>query len=177
MRARILPVLLLLGSTSCGSSAVEDLQGHWTGPITCFGGVSDLSLTILIDKTIIAGDGQIRTNDSNQNYKISGAQTTVSKLGECAGGTECTVNADCAEALDKDGKKGNSKCNMGLCDPCFQHTDTREVRLTLQHENVQIPYPELVLLRFGSDRMTGTINKFCPDPNRPTPNSVKLDKQ
>ncbi len=167
----------LLALAGCGSSAIEDLQGHWAGLIKCFGNESELSLSILVQGTTIAGNGQIRTNQSNQNYTLTGSQNTVPRLAECASTPVCTSNADCLEALDKDGKQGNSRCNQGLCDPCFERNDQREVLLTLHHENVQIPFPELDLWRYGQIRMTGTIDKFCPDPNRPTPNSVELDKQ
>ena len=174
MRALIL--VLPIGIAGCGSTDVGDPQGPWAGTITCFTGQSDLAIGLTVANDSINGSGQIRDNSSNINYTAIGTQSVVDRLSECASTPLCAGTPDCAKALDKDGQAGHSVCLQGLCSPCFERSQQRQVTITLQHQNPTIPYPRLELWRFGTSLMEGTIKLFCADEDRLTP-KVTVSKQ
>jgi hypothetical protein len=171
--------LLILGFlptlAGCGSTDIADLQGHWSGTITCFTGKSDLSTGLTVTGNTVSGSGEIRTNGSNANYSVSGTQSVVSRLVECTSTPICTGGPDCAKVLDKNGNAGSSACLQGYCLPCFEKTDQKQVIIVLQHQNPTIVYPRLELWRFGGTLMEGTIKHFCTDEDRLTP-KVTLNK-
>lgn len=172
---RVLILALLSTSAGCGSTGIEDLQGNWSGTVTCFTGQSELGMGLTATSSNVGGSGEIRTNGSNANYSVSGTQSLVDRLSECTSTTVCAGNPDCAKALDKNGNAGSSICLQGLCSPCFEKSQQRQVVITLQHQNPTIPYPRLELWRFGDALMEGTIKQFCSDEDRLTPR-VTLSK-
>jgi hypothetical protein len=158
----------------CGSEGVESLQGAWSGSIACLTETSELSLGLLVEGGKIRGSGQIRTKGSNADYEASGAQTEVERLVECMDPT-CATDSDCAGKLDKNGASGKSRCAAPLCAPCYEKQKWPQVTIALRDNNVAIPDPTLVLLRYGVARMEGTIKSFCPDEAQQAP-MVKVEK-
>ena len=165
-----------LFAISCEEDQVAGLKGRWSGKITCAGEqTSDLKLSLKVEEELVLGDAQIFTKNSKSDYEARGGHKDATRLTEC-NNNSCQFDADCNEAFDKEGALGNSRCNEGLCDPCFESNTWQQVTLTLKDENVQLPDPILELWRYSDIRMEGTIKKYCTDEELFTP-QVQLTRE
>lgn len=161
---RLLPLLVapLLAASGCGESEVEGLHGAWGGQIQCAGEVSEISLSIVLEGSKIRGSSQIRTKGSNMNYSIMGGQTNAERLVECLDAL-CDTDPDCKGKYDFKGATGSSRCDEGLCTPCYEKRSQEKVTISLVDENVGLPDPLLELWRYADSRLEGTIQNFCSD--------------
>ncbi len=154
--------------SSCAESDVAGLKGRWSGTILCDSQTSDLTMSLHVEEDLVYGDVQIITKESKSDFEARGGQQDQMRLTECNNST-CDFDEECEDAFDKDGALGISRCNNGLCDPCFESNQWQQVTLTLKDENVQLSDPILELWRFSDTRLEGTIKKYCPNEELLTP--------
>jgi hypothetical protein len=170
---------LVIATAGCGTSGLEGLQGSWAGqiiccvepsgvPPSCRGDTSEIALGLLVERDQIYGDSQIRTKGSNSNFQVTGSQSTVGRLVDCADTPTCGQDADCYSVLDLNGQTASSRCQQGFCSPCFERAQQPLVLITLRHQTPGLQFPELELWRFGDSLMEGTIKGYCPS-DEPSP--------
>ncbi len=115
-----LPALLL---AACSGSSIADLQGGWSGTVTCFGDTSEISLGILIESEHIGGSGQIRTKGSNADFALDGGQVETTRVAAC-NDPFCDADDECAAKLRTVGVPGTCVAEAKkVCKPCFQSND------------------------------------------------------
>lgn len=164
---RWIAVLCALGG--CQASAVEGLQGRWTGRIACAVDVSDITLGLQVLGESITGSALTRAKELNRDWEVSGYQESLDRTTSCRDDS-CTTDEDCA------GRGGGTCDERGVCVPCTEEERWRRVTLTLKDADVQSPDPVLPLERLGDERLVGTIQGYCRDENLATP-SVELNKE
>ncbi|MCA9667880.1 MAG: hypothetical protein KC503_19915 [Myxococcales bacterium] len=167
MRTAVL-LALLVSAPACSGSDLKGLEGRWNGTIRCVAYTATIAMGLQVFGDALSGDAQTRNSTVTSDWKVEGAQETLTRKAECPDDS-CQVDSDCAG-------KGGGTCNsLGLCRPCLVDESWRRVTLTIVDQDVQSPDPKLELERFGDERLTGTASGFCPDENLSTP-QVTLEK-
>jgi hypothetical protein len=186
---------LLVLLAGCQDTALEGLEGRWSGKIACFEATSDITMGLTVEGEVLVGTAQIRNKDQTTEWDIRGTpvktcnddicrweQDCPSDTGELR---KCGVNPVCEAAVkQRPGCSGDGGSGME-CDPCLncqpcllcEKCDPQwlPITFTFKDINVQLPDPWLKIWRYGNTFLKGTIQSFCLDEENQVP-GVELSK-